>query len=43
MVAVLASQPLRLADALPQRERGVVVPVRLGRGGEPLGLLPGPD
>ena len=43
MVAVLASQLLRLADALPQRERGVVVPVRLGRGGEPLGLLPGPD
>ena len=41
---VLAGQLLRLADPLPQRQRGVVVPVRLGRGGQPLGLpaRPGP-
>ena len=43
VVPVLPGELLRLADPLPQRERGVVVPVRLGRGGQPLGLLPGPD
>ena len=43
VVPVLPGELLRLADPLPQRERGVVVPVRLGRGGQPLGLLRGPD
>ncbi len=43
VVPVLAGQLLRLADPFPERERGVVVPVGLSRGGQPLGLLPGPD
>ncbi len=43
VVPVLPGELLRLADPLPQRQGGVVVPVRLGRGGQPLGLLPGPD
>ena len=41
VAALDAAELLRLADPLPQRQGQVVVPVRLGRRGQPLGLLAG--
>ena len=38
-----ARRLLRVGHPFPQGERLVVVAVRLGRGAQPLGILPGPD